>query len=167
MINVFGNYNDEYKKNENVVTAVVEKRYKEASENVSYDSRFFPLPEAYDIFQNVDIDNNNNINSNQKQFAKQCLAYMEKVLKQRAAKIGITKVLPKLYVVVEEDEALTIHWDYVNYRIYLDIEKDISQSFYGIVFQKAVNSVAYSTEPLKESNYISVIDRLINFVFSN
>ena len=164
---MLGNYNDEYKRFENVVTAIEDNRYKEAGENFSYDARFFPLPEAYDVFQNIDIDKAIHINSNQKRFAKQCLSYMEKALKQRAATIGITKVLPKLYTVVEEDDALTIHWDYVNYRIYLDIEKDVSQSFYGIVFQKAANSVAYATDPLLESNYISVIDRLINFVFAN
>ena len=152
---------------ENVVTAIGENSYQNHNIDIDFDDRFIPLPEAYDIFQNIDLGKFSSVSSKQKQFAKNCLDYMEKLLKRRFTETGITKVLPKLYMVVEEDEALTIHWDYINYRIYLDIEKDISKSFYGIISKNAAKGFSTSTGQLSENNYQEIIKDIIIFVFSN
>ncbi len=154
-----------YKYYDTIITETGDTPYHNYTIDADYDDRYVPLPEAYDIFQNIDFDKEISVSSNQKQFAKKCLDYMEKLLKRRFIETGITKVLPKLYMVVEEDNALTIHWDYVNYRIYLDVERDISQSFYGIIAKNAQNGFGTSTGQLNEESYQQVIESIIDFVF--
>ncbi|MBQ9572276.1 MAG: hypothetical protein IJR22_02660 [Acidaminococcaceae bacterium] len=156
-----------YKNYETVLTTIGDSSHENNSIEIDYDDRFVQLPEAYDIFQNINLDKETSVNSNQKRFAKNCLDYMEKVLKRRFIETRITKVLPKLYMVVEEDNALTIHWDYINYRIYLDIEREISQSFYGLIAKNAQNGYGTSTGQLNEKNYQEVLENIINFVFLN
>lgn len=164
---MFENYHySEHKNCENVITEIVDDDNNIVEED-NRDDRFMVLPEAYDIFQNIDFKKIISVSSRQKQFAFDCLGYMDKNLKRRFIETGITKVLPKLYLVVEEDKALTIHWDYVNYRIYLDIEKDISKSFYGIISKNAAKGFSTSTGQLSENNYPEVIDSIIAFVFAN
>lgn len=167
---MYDNYNDKYKNtefNERIIDLKDFGYENSFSKDLKFDNKYLLLPEAYDVFTNINFKDIDFANDEQKQFMERCLNYIEFVLKNKHKEIGIVKVLPKLSLSHDEDGAITIHWDYFNYKIFIDIEKDVSQSFYGIVYKKGLNSIAYTTEPLTEDNYINAITSIVDFIFDN
>lgn len=129
--------------------------------------KYLVLPEAYDIFVNINFG----ICKFRSDFQREMVSLFLENLRERLNKIyvesGILKVLPKLCLSQDTDGAIVIDWDYVNYRIFINIGEKIADSFYGIIVQNAANGTNSYTGELNKLNYEDVVYKLLQLVFAN
>lgn len=79
---------------------------------------------------------------------------------------GAVKILPKLNISNDTDDAIIINWIYSNYRIYVNIEKRIEDSFYGIVIQDQEQNIRSNSGKMDYANYKKIIDQILYFLFN-
>ena len=93
-----------------------------------------------------------------------CLQYLKNRLLKIYAQYGVIRVLPKLSITSDEDDAIVLNWAYANFRIYFTFEKSIENSYYGIVAQNTEETVFTNSGKLTETNYSSIIDMILAYV---
>ena len=128
---------------------------------------YIQLPEEYDVFSNIDCSLSSLNDTDQHRFLSQCLQYLKVQLYKLYTQYGIVQILPKLNVASDEDGAIILNWAYANYRIYFNFEKEIKNSYYGIVAQNAEDTVFTKTGKLSIENYCTVINVILDFVMDN
>lgn len=128
---------------------------------------YMPLPEEYSVFSEIDDKYFLLKDTNQHRFVSQCLYYLKSKLSYLYANAGVVKVLPKLSVTTDEDEAIILNWAYTSFRIYFNFEIQVEDSYYGIVAQSTEESISTNTGKLTEKNYSAVLDSILNYVIYN
>lgn len=140
--------------------------YIEDKKNNDYGLGYVILPEEYNVFEklvNVDLSfcTEEQINL----FRKICLQ-ISQTLKFVYHKYGIIKVLPKMELSIDDENAIILNWPYNVYRIYFDIERNVSSSFYGLIVADAENSIQSKTEIITKENCAPIISNIIQYVFN-
>lgn len=130
-------------------------------------SNYTLLPEEYSIFSEIDISFFTRNNTAQDRFIALFLQYLKNCLLKIYAQYGVIRVLPKLSITLDEDEAIVLNWAYANFRIYFTFEKIIENSYYGIVAQNTEETVFTNAGKLTETNYSSIIDMILAYVIDN
>ena len=125
------------------------------------------LPEEYAIFSDLDDSLLSNQDTEQHEFLSKCLQHLKIELLNIYANNGVVRILPKLSIALDSDDAFVVNWAYTNFRIYFTIEKCIENSFYGIIAQQNDESIFSNSGKFVEGNYVSVINMLLNYVFEN
>lgn len=125
------------------------------------------LPEEYAVFSDLDDSLLSSQDTEQHRFLSLCLQHLKTQLLNIYANNGVVRILPKLSIAIDNDDAIVVNWAYTNFRIYFTIEKCIENSFYGIVAQQHDESVFSSSGKFIEDNYVSVINMLLKYVFEN
>ena len=84
------------------------------------------LPEEYSIFSEIDNSYFARNETDQYRLLALCLHRLKTQLLNIYTQYGIVRVLPKLSITSDEDEAIILNWAYANFRIYFNFEKVIS-----------------------------------------
>lgn len=130
-------------------------------------SNYTLLPEEYSIFSEIDVSFFTQNNTAQDRFIALFLQYLKNCLLKIYTQYGVIRVLPKLSITLDEDEAIVLNWAYANFRIYFTFEKVIENSYYGIVAQDTEETVFTNVGKLTEINYSSIIDMILAYVIDN
>lgn len=130
-------------------------------------SNYTLLPEEYSIFSEIDGSCFTRNDTAQDRFLALCLQYLKNRLLKIYAQYGVIRVLPKLSITSDEDDAIVLNWAYANFRIYFTFEKSIENSYYGIVAQNTEETVFTNSGKLTETNYSSIIDMILAYVIDN
>lgn len=125
------------------------------------------LPEEYSIFSEIDNSYFVRNETDQYRLLGLCLQRLKTQLLNIYAKYGIIRVLPKLSITSDEDDAIILNWAYANFRIYFNFEKAIDSSYYGIVAQNTEETIFTNAGKLSETNYTTVIDMILAYVIDN
>lgn len=124
-----------------------------------------PLPMEYDVFSELNIQDVQ-FQTSQKEFLDAILSDLKNKLKELFTYYGAIKTLPKLTVLNDIDNAIIINWIYSNYRIYVNIESKIEDSFYGIVIQDQEKNIRSNSGKMDYTNYKKIIDQILYFLFN-
>lgn len=78
-------------------------------------------------------------------------------------------VLPKMQASIDQDDAVVFNMTYENFRIFLSLEVDDGQSFYGMIYSnKSTGELESRSAALKEDEYyntfILLIERLVDSI---
>lgn len=127
------------------------------------------LPEEYSIFSEVNNELFFKQNTLQEQLISLCLNYLKEKLIDIFLSQGIIGVLPKLNVLNDDENNVTINWFYSNYRIFFsfDSEKANYQSFCGVVLQEDNDSFSSHSKKITKDNYKDVVDNVLKIVINN
>lgn len=151
---------DEINNTINIKDSYLEK-YSEENSHPFYE----PLPIEYDVFSELNIQDVQ-FQTSQKEFLDAILSDLKNKLKELFACYGAIKTLPKLTVLNDTDNAIIINWIYSNYRIYVNIESKIEDSFYGIVIQDQEKNIRSNSGKMDYTNYKKIIDQILYFLFN-
>lgn len=124
-----------------------------------------PLPLEYDVFSELNIQKIHAL-ATQKMFLDAILSELRSELQEVFMQYGTIKELPKLHITNDTDNAIILNWIYSNYRIYLNIEKTIEKSFYGVVLQDQEKNIHFKTGKVTYDNYRSIIPKILDFLFN-
>lgn len=142
------------------------KSYIEEFQDYGYGFEYAILPEEYNVLEKIE---NFDLSSCTKEqidlFAKICLQ-ISQTLKLVYQRYGIVKILPKIELSIDNEKAIILNWPYNVYRIYFDIEKKVSSSFYGLVIADTENSVQSKSEIITKENCASIISNIIQYIFN-
>ena len=139
-----------------------------AERNNQYSAQSYAiLPEEYSIFSEIDNSYFVRNETDQYRLLGLCLQRLKTQLLNIYAKYGIIRVLPKLSITSDEDDAIILNWAYANFRIYFNFEKVIDSSYYGIVAQNTEETIFTNAGKLSETNYTTVIDMILTYVIDN
>lgn len=127
---------------------------------------YAPLPEEYDIFSEIKIEAFKDICQEQMLLLTDFLNELREKLKYLVSVWGIVRVLPKLNVMKDSEDALIVNWAYSNYRIFINIEKKVEESFYGIVAQDEEKNFFSNSGKFDECNYKLVINKILDYIFN-
>lgn len=119
------------------------------------------------IFSEIDVSFFTRNNTAQDRFLALFLQYLKNCLLKIYTQYGVIRVLPKLSITLDEDEAIVLNWAYANFRIYFTFEKVIENSYYGIVAQDTEETVFTNVGKLTEIKYSSIIDMILTYVIDN
>ncbi len=127
------------------------------------------LPEEYDVFTNLEPSLFTSRETQQHEMISNCLFYMRQFLQRLYSSRGIICVLPKLTVLCDRGGTITFNWAHSNFRAFMSFDDEASgyDSYCGIVFQEDVDSVSTRTRKIYSTNYISVINELLDLVICN
>lgn len=129
-------------------------------------SRYSILPEEYDVFSELELNKISNIDESQSNLLELFFSDLRDKLKYLVMIYGIMKVLPKLHVFVDSDSAVIVNWAYSNYRFFINIERKIANSFYGIVAQDDERNMFSNSGKFDESNYDDITDKILDYIFN-
>ena len=128
--------------------------------------KYANLPEQMDIFGNIDLNKLGALEQGQKNLLEKTILGLKEKLREIYFIQGVNKVLPKIVISRDSDNAILLNWAYSNFRFFITIEIESNNSFYGIVVQDE-NGDAYSKSGrFNESNYDVIIDKALDFVFN-
>ena len=128
--------------------------------------KYANLPEQMDIFSDMDLNKLGTLEQGQKNLLEKTILELKEKLREIYFIQGINKVLPKIAISRDSDNAILLNWAYSNFRFFITIEIESNNSFYGIVVQNE-NGDAYSESgKFNESNYDVIIDKTLEFVFN-
>lgn len=162
------NYLSEY--NEEVRTGYARKdSYSSKDLSSTYEaetSKFFLLPEAYDIFSEIDLKFFSGEDKKQFDFISECLQYMRKRIIMLYNIQREMYVLPKLIPSQDTDGTITFNWVRSNFRAFFTFEGESGNydAYCGIVVQVVSDAVSTQTRKLSKENYQSAIDAIIQLV---
>lgn len=127
------------------------------------------LPEEYDVFSEIDkeLQSLNKIRNEQQDFIKLFCNKLRNNLLNEIELNGIKTVLPKFSINQDSEEAYTFNLIKNNYRIFINFEKNIKNSFYGIILQQFADSYFSTTGKINPSNYISLTNKFSEIILSN
>lgn len=130
-------------------------------------TKYSMLPEEYAIF--ADLDNSLFVldDTEQHRFLAKCLQHLQSQLRNIFVHYGIVQVLPKLSITNDEDGAIILNWAYTNFRIYMNFEHSVDNSYYGIVAQNNEENIFTNSGKLNDRNYVSIINMLLKYVINN
>jgi len=123
------------------------------------------LPMEYDVFSELNIQNIH-FQTSQKAFLDVILNDLRDKLRELFVYYGAIRMLPKLNIANDKDDAIIINWIYSNYRIYMNIERKIEDSFYGVVIQDQEQNIRSNSGKMDYSNYKKIIDQILYFLFN-
>lgn len=125
------------------------------------------LPEEYNVFLGVDEPDMNSANPEQIELYQTIKAEIMSAMRDVFVSIGVVRVLPKVAVSIDTENAIIINWPYSLYRVYFDIEQNVKLSFYGLVIREGENSVQTKTAPLNKDNCSEVVRQIIQYIFNH
>ena len=124
------------------------------------------LPEEYNVFSSINFNILSQSDTKQKELLEKIFQCIRSSLKLIYYEYGILKILPKLDLSIDDDGALILNWAYAMYRIYFDIEKDIDNSFYGLIIKDSENSIQTKTELITKENCAEITGQIIQYIFN-
>lgn len=124
------------------------------------------LPEEYDVFSKIDISIIQNQESEQFELFESFRYILKKKLLEIFRQFGVLRILPKLNLIIDQDEAIVLEWGYVNYRIYLNFEKNVKESFYGIIVVDAETGTSSESGKIQKNNLEDIVNKILIFLFS-
>ena len=127
---------------------------------------YFPLPEEYSVFEDIDNGFFYLEDTAQHRLISLCLQQLKKSLYQLYELYGILRPLPKLKISHDEDDAIILNWAYVGFRIYINFEVAINNSYYGIVALNGEDKFDSSTGKIDDKNYVSVIEQILHYIMN-
>lgn len=125
---------------------------------------YAPLPEEYDVFSAIDNDVIEPCSAEQKSLFGAFLEAMRSALKKQYREEGIQRPLSKMELSLDGEQAIILNWPYISYRAYVDIEKQISDSFYGVILQGDNNQVQTMTGSVNQENCGEVAHNILGYV---
>ena len=115
----------------------------EKNDNYSLLLEYSLLPEEYNVFMKLNnVDLSLCTKDQVKLFSTICFQITQ-TLKSIYHEYGVIKVLPKMEITIDDEKAIILNWPYNVYRVYFDIERNISSSFYGLIVSSAENNSDY------------------------
>lgn len=152
-------------------TNIIEERKTYINNNYYSDPiiQYKQLPEEYDVFSEINNELkllSENINTQQEFINLFCNGLKSTLLKEVEYN-GIRTILPKFSINKDSEEAYILNLIKNNYRIFINFEKNIENSFYGIILQQVSDSYFSTTGKINSSNYLSFIDKLSKIILSN
>lgn len=152
-------------------TNIIEERKTYINNNFYSDPiiQYRQLPEEYDVFSEIHNELkklNGNINTQQEFINLFCNTLKSTLLKEVEYN-GIRTILPKFSINKDSEDAYILNLTKNNYRIFINFEKNIDNSFYGIILQQVSDSYFSTTGKINSSNYLSLIDNLSKIILSN
>lgn len=147
-----------------------EQSYLDSATDV--ESFMFPIPEELDVFSNIYADIKDILHldedvycskhtDNQEIFFTALYKEFKKNIAEKASQ-GLER-LPKFSFRADDDGAFVFNAFEKNYRLFIDIEKNIDNSFYGYVFEQN-GGVASKRGLLTKQNYSEVVDGIIQMM---
>lgn len=133
----------------------------------NYNNFYQMLPEEYNIFSDINFKILQNINEKQKNFFFSFINTLRDFLKIIYINIGIVKILPKLRIEIDAEDAIVLNLAYANYRIFFNFEKKINNSYYGIVSKNEYDVFKSMSGKLNEENYQDVIIKILQYILKN
>lgn len=128
---------------------------------------YIVLPSEYDVFSQLDFNVLNNCSPDQRKLFDQIYHQITNTLKIIYCNYGVVKPLPKMDLSLDSDGALILTWTYTLFRVYFDIEKNIINSFYGLVIYESDNSIQTKTDLIKSSEFEQVVRQIIQYIFNH
>lgn len=127
------------------------------------------LPEEFDVFSEVskyvsELMSEQFAESKQIKLLFEFFSYLKNDLIKQANITKMLKPLPKLSINTDDDGAYVVNWAYVNYRIHLNFEKNVEDSFYGIAVQYDVESFSNYSKRLSSENCAFVANVLVDLI---
>ena len=146
---------------------IYNKTYIDSGSQDIYDRVYQILPEEYDVFSKIDKKYFSVQDSEQDKYVAHFLIMLKEELRDLLAHQGIVKILPKLHMSIDEDDAVVLNWAYVNYRIFFNFERNANESYYGIVTTN--DSVEYSSTvgQLNHENFQNIIAKVLKYICEN
>lgn len=129
-------------------------------------SNYLILPEAYDIFSAISNEFFVLSDTEQHRFLSLCLQYLKEQLLHLYVTLGIIRILPKLSISVDIDNAIILNWAYANFRIFFNFEQSVRDSFFGVATQSDEDHVSLNSGKLNEENYTTIIDTILKLVIN-
>lgn len=77
-------------------------------------TQYTMLPEEYSIFSEIDSDFFWRKDTEQHRFLSACLQYLRSQLFKIYIKFGVLRILPKLNITSDEDDAIILNWVHKN-----------------------------------------------------
>ena len=155
-----------YLNNDEVYNIIdIKDSYFEKPSEESSHSFYELLPMEYDVFSELNVQSLH-FQTSQKEFLDAILGDLRTKLKELFVYYGAVKMLPKLNISNDIDNAIIINWIYSNYRIYVNIERKIEDSFYGIVIQDQEQNIRSNSGKMDYANYKKIIDQILYFLFN-
>lgn len=124
------------------------------------------LPEEYAVFSKINENCFHLTDTEQHQLLSACLRHMRSCLLDLYTQVGVVRVLPKLSITMDDDEAIILNWAYTGFRIYFNFERAVEHSFFGIVVQHE-DGVATNTGKLNSENCASVVESVLLYVINH
>lgn len=124
------------------------------------------LPEEYDVFSELKLEVLEDAYKEQLLLLEDFLNGLKEKLKYLVMVQGVVRILPKLSLAKDKDDAFIVNWAYSNYRIFINIEKKIEDSFYGIIAQDEEKNVFSNSGKFDESNYNLVTNKILDYIFN-
>lgn len=125
------------------------------------------LPEEYDVFSNVRNEIFKINDESQKKLINFFCDSLQRNLYKNLDLDGITTVLPKFSIEKDSDDAYIFNLIKNNYRIFINFEKEITKSFYGIILQQLSDDYISTTGKIKKNNFTNLITKLSQIILSN
>ena len=139
--------------------------YSSSTEVVNYRQ----LPEEYDVFSNIrsELTKITEDKSKQKKLINSFCDSLQKYLFKNIDSNGIKTVLPKFTIEKDPDDAYIFNLIKNNYRIFINFEKEINNSFYGIILQQISEGYVSTTGKINNDNYVALIEKLSQIILTN
>lgn len=139
--------------------------YSSSTEVVNYRQ----LPEEYDVFSNIrnELTKINEGESKQKKLIDLFCDSLQRCLFKNIDSNGINAVLPKFSIEKDPDDAYIFNLIKNNYRIFINFEKDVHKSFYGIILQQISEDYMSTTGKINSENYLALIEKLSQIILTN
>lgn len=135
------------------------KHISEKNERLEYDL----LPAEYDIKKIIKGNMPSISNENQKQMFYCIINNIESEFRNLYYQNYI-KHIPKINVYTDEDDAIILSWAYSIYRIYFDIEKNIQDSFYGMIIKASEKNIQTKTDVLTKENCANIVEEALQYI---
>ncbi|MHC1787387.1 MAG: hypothetical protein AB9880_10040 [Christensenellales bacterium] len=152
---------------ENIKNYRISDSYISSDFESSAEYNFSILPEEYSVFSDVDGKFFVTHDTGQHQLLALCLNYLKKQLFSLYTLKGIIRVLPKLSITYDMDNAIVINWAYSLFRVFLNFEFEANNSYYGIVIQNEEDGIFTKAGRLNTKNFESIIEMVLTYVIDN
>lgn len=136
----------------------------ELSTGDNYIDNYQILPEEYDIFSKLNHDLLLNKSSLQTEFLSRFLDEFKSSLLYLYSQYGIIKILPKMFLTTDDDQALILNWIDTNYRIFFNFENNVEDSYFGIAATDSESNFSSTSGKLNDNNYQAIIQKVIIYV---
>lgn len=124
------------------------------------------LPEEYDVFSNIKKELNKILikKNEQSSFIKYFYNIFSDSLKEHYYKKNKNIVLPKFSLSKDEEGAYIFDLNKSTFRLFINFEKNKSDSFYGYISQDEEDSYTTKNGRISENNCSQIIDTIIDLL---
>lgn len=141
----------------------------EKTQNKSGVNSYQLLPEEYDVFSNLNLEDL--FNKLPKQYPLAMLVL--KAIRQQLLSVyevdGLVCVLPKLSFYIDNEQTLHFNLANSNFRVFFSFEpmEQSDAAFCGLIVQENESSVTTQTIAINSENYESIVSNVLTVVFEN